>query len=95
MGWETFIQKAGLSKIGKAEPDPGNPGQHLQLYDVPEALWGWPVRVLLCTNGSPERTGERRRYALTVPASMTDPIAAAGWTYRLTRDQYAATLRRT
>jgi hypothetical protein len=76
-------------------PDPGNPGQHLTLYDVPERLWGSRVRLLMCTNGSAERDGARRRYGLTVPAHIQDPLEAAAWTAGLTRDQYARMQRRT
>ena len=61
--------------------DPGNPGNTITLYDVPHQIFDEPVRVLLCTNGSVERDGTRRRFGLTVPARIDDPIAAAAWTY--------------
>ncbi len=109
LGWARFTAEAGLTPVGRHPgtrqrstgltaarvPDPGNPGQHLVLYDVPERLWGTRIRLLMCTNGSPERDGTRRRYGLTVPAGIDDPVEAAAWTYGLTRDQYARTLRRT
>ena len=37
----------------------------------------------------------RRRYGLGVPAHIGDPVAAAGWSYGLTGDQYSRLLRRT
>jgi hypothetical protein len=109
LGWDRFTEEAGLVPVGRAPgtrrkspelcnsrvPDPGNPGQHLILYDVPERLWGNPVRLLMCTNGSEERSGERRKYGLTVPADISDPIEAAAWTAGLTKDEYALMQRRT
>jgi hypothetical protein len=103
-GWDRFIAEAGLKQIGEPVPDPGNPGQHLTLYDVPENIYGnAEVRVMLCTNGTPERdgTGTRRRFGLTVPASVPNPIAAAAWGYddpdhpvRVTPENYAQLARR-
>ena len=87
-GWDWFVTAAGLSQVGVTVPDPGNPGQELALYDIPEQVYDEPVRVLLCTNGTVERDGERRRFGLTVPASIGDPVAAAGWTFNLTPSQY-------
>jgi hypothetical protein len=102
MGWSQFAEAAGLVPIpqglgggGARVPDPGNTGQTLILYDVPRDLWGGPVRLLLTVNGSCERDGTRRRYGLTVPAHISDPVEAAGWTVGLTAEQYARTVRRT
>jgi hypothetical protein len=67
--------------------DPGNPGQDLSLYEVPERLSGSRVNLLVAVNGTTERDGTRRRYGLTTPAEIRDPVA---WTYQLTKDQYAA-----
>ncbi|MFG6194590.1 DUF6745 domain-containing protein [Nonomuraea sp. JJY05] len=93
-GWDRFIDEAGLAQIGPTVPDPGNPGQTLSLHDVPEDIYTTHVRVLLCTNGTVERDGTRRRFGLTVPANCTDPIQAAAWTYGLTPAQYATAQRR-
>ncbi|MBE1583926.1 DUF6745 domain-containing protein [Nonomuraea angiospora] len=93
-GWDRFITEAGLAQIGPAVPDPGNPGQTLTLHDVPDDIYTTHVRVLLCTNGTVERDGTRRRFGLTVPADCTDPIQAAAWTYGLTPAQYAGAQRR-
>jgi len=81
IGWDVFIDRAGLRPVGASVPDPGNEGNNLCLYDVPEQIYDADVRVLLCTNGSPERDGTRRRFGLTVPAEISDPIEAAAWTY--------------
>ena len=75
--------------------DPGNPGQRIALYDVPQQIYGVPVRVLLCTNGSPESSGERHRFGLTCPASIDNAVSAAAWTYSLTAEEYAGMERRT
>lgn len=89
IGWSAYIEQAGLRLVGTA-PDPSNPGFELRLYDVRR-----DTRVLLAVNGSVERDGRRRRYGLTVPAHFSDPLAAAGWTYGLSGEQYSQLLRRT
>lgn len=89
MGWEAFIVEGKLKLVAPPVPDPGNPGHFLSLYEVPERLYEQPVRVLLCDNATPERDGTRRRFGLTVPASITDPVAAAAWTFGLNPDDYA------
>jgi hypothetical protein len=45
--------------------------------------------------GSVEPDGRHRRYGLSVPADIDDPVAAAGWSYGLTGPQYAQLARRT
>ncbi|GAB3835912.1 DUF6745 domain-containing protein [Dactylosporangium cerinum] len=94
-GWDRFVADAGLAQIGPPADDPGNPGQTLTLHDVPSGIFTNHVRVLLCTNGTVERDGTRRRFGLTVPADCGDPITAAAWTYGLTPAQYATAQRRT
>jgi uncharacterized protein DUF6745 len=95
MGWDKFITDAGLAQVGVTEADPGNPGNTIALYDVPEQIYEEPVRVLLCTNGTIERDGTRRSFGLTVPASIPTALAAAGWGYGLNPSQYATAQRRT
>jgi hypothetical protein len=100
MGWERFLAEArGASGEGEqwhaTAPDPGNPGQQLALYDVPERLWGSRVRLLLRANGLPERDGTHRKHAVAVPAEISDPVEAAAWAAGLTRDEYARLARRT
>ena len=87
-GWDWFVTVAGLSQVGATVDDPGNPGQVLSLYDVPEQVYDEPVRVLLCANGTVERDGTRHRFGLTVPGSISDPVAAAGWTFGLGPSEY-------
>ena len=84
-GWDRFIADAGLTLVASA-PDPGNPPHDLELYDLPDRLrdmYDDQARILLCTNGSVEPDGTRRRYGLPVPAHHDDPVAAAadlyGW----------------
>jgi hypothetical protein len=104
LGWDRFIAEAGLVPVAAGQsknlaaahvPDPGNPGQHLVLYDVPERLWGSRIRLLMCTNGTPEPDGTRRRYGLKVPAHISDPVEAAAWTAGLGKEEYARMVRRT
>ena len=93
MGWPHFVEAAKLKMVGHECADPGNPGHTLALYDVPSRIYGEPVRLLLCDNATPERDGTRRRFGLTVPASIADPIHAAAWTFDLTADEYGAIKR--
>ncbi|WP_286258286.1 DUF6745 domain-containing protein [Streptomyces graminofaciens] len=94
IGWGAYIEQARLRLVGTAA-DPGNPGSELHLYDVPRELWGRPARLLLAVNGSMEPDGTHRRYGLSVPAHFDDPVAAAGWTYGLSGEQYGRLVRRT
>lgn len=94
LGWAPFIAGAGLTPVDSG-PDPGNAGQEIALYDVPERLWGEDIRVLLCTNGTGERDGTRHRFGLTVPSRIGTALEAAAWGYGLTADEYAAAQRRT
>lgn len=93
-GWPDLIARAGWPQIGTTVPDPGNPGQTLSLYRVPN-IYREQVNLLLMTNGSAERDGSRRQYAETVPALFTDPVAAAAWQIGLSAEQYRQTVRRT
>lgn len=94
IGWDAYVEQSGLQLVGTAD-DPGNPGSELRLYHLPRQLWGRPARVLLVVNGSVEPNGQRRRYGLRVPASVDDPVMAAGWSYGLSGAQYARLARRT
>ena len=94
LGWDHFVDDADLALVHE-DIDPANHGRRLGLYDVPSAIYGEPVRVLLCTNGTPERDGTLRRFGLTVPADIGDAVHAAAWTYALSRAEYAQLERRT
>jgi hypothetical protein len=94
LGWDAYIAGARLRLVDRSD-DPGNPDCQLSLYDLPASVWGSRTRVLLATNGSPERDGTRRRYGLPVPADMDTAVHAAAWTYGLDADQYARLARRT
>ncbi|GAB2617777.1 hypothetical protein GCM10027168_57720 [Streptomyces capparidis] len=94
IGWDAYIEQAGLQLVAEA-PDPGNPGADLRLYHLPRQVWGAPARVLLVVNGSAEPDGRHRRYGLSVPDTVNDPVAAAGWSYGLSGAQYARLARRT
>ncbi|MEU8198889.1 DUF6745 domain-containing protein [Microbispora amethystogenes] len=89
IGWDAYVARAGLGLVASA-PDPGNPDHVLRLYDLRGG-----TKVLLTVNGSAERDGTRRRYGLTVPGHFRDPVAAAGWTYGLSAEQYSLLVRRT
>lgn len=79
------------------QPHPGNPGQTLALYDLPDVAQPYdePVRLLVVANGTRYRTGERGRFGLTVPVDVPGALAAAAWTYGLSGDVYAGMGRRT
>jgi hypothetical protein len=95
LGWDRFVADAGLAQVGDTCPDPGNPGHEIALYDVPERIYGdADVRVMIVTNGIPERDGTRRKFGLTVPADIPDPLSAAAWGYGLDAATYATAVRR-
>jgi hypothetical protein len=93
-GWPALIRQAGWRQIGSTVPDPGNPGQTLSLYRVPD-IYSTPVNLLLMTNGTVSPDGTRRQYAETVPEDIADPVAAAGWQIGLPGKYYRQTVRRT
>ena len=93
MGWLTYIDKAELRLLASC-PDPGNDPHQLELYWDPRRRLG-DARILVMTNGSPDRTGETRRYAETVPDYFSDPVAAAAWQYDCPVETYRAMQRRT
>lgn len=94
IGWADAVVELGLSPMATA-PDPGNAPNMLELYALPEQIYEEPVNLLLMVNGSPDRSGAVRRYGETVPASITDPIAAASWQYGVAPEIYAQLARRT
>jgi hypothetical protein len=87
MGWDAFVARAGLTPVD-VQPDPANGPHFLSLYDLPTQIYGEPVRVLLCTNATPERDGTLRRYGLTVPAEINNALSAAAWTFGLSAEEY-------
>ena len=101
MGWNVFAQEAELKLVSRA-PDPGNAPHYVELYDVPERLWGSRVRMMLVTNGTPELDGSYRRFGVTVDAAVSSAAAAPAWSYddpshpvRVTPEMYAQIARRT
>jgi hypothetical protein len=93
-GWRQLVEHARWPQVGRTVPDPGNPGQTLSLYRV-EGIYDEPVNLLCMTNGTPERDGTRREFGETVPATITDPIAAAAWQIGISPAAYRKTVRRT
>jgi len=94
LGWDEFVIEAELKQVGEVMDDPGNTGFTITLYDVPAAIYDEPVRVLICTNGTVERGGTRRRFGLTTPVTVNTPLEAAAWGYGITAEQYAQLQRR-
>jgi len=92
-GWTHYITRAGLRLVGTA-PDPGNPGRELRLYRTPPRVFD-SGRLLLMTNGSPDRTGTLRHYAELVPDGVDDPVEAAAWQYGVPPEVYRDLARRT
>ena len=93
-GWAEFVEVAGLTLV-HTEPDPGNPGHTLALYDLPRQVFDEPVRVVLAANASPERDGTRRRYGLTVPADIDEAAAGIAWTFGIDPATYRGLARAT
>ena len=94
LGWDQFVVEAELKLVSMVMDDPGNPGCTITLYDVPAAIYDEPVRVLICTNGTTERGGTRRKFGLTVPVECETPLEAAAWGYGVSPDVYATLQRR-
>jgi hypothetical protein len=95
LGWDAYLRDGGLTLAGSC-PDPGNPGAALELYDdIPGQGRAAPGRILVVTNGTPEPDGRRRRYGISVPGDLDNPVDAAAWTYGLTGELYATLARRT
>lgn len=92
IGWARYIAEAGWRQVAAAL-DPGNPPHQLELYEDPSGRAD--LRVLVMTNGSPDRSGSPRRYAETVPARFTDPVEAAAWQYGCPVRVYRRLKRRT
>ena len=93
-GWDWFTAAAGLRLVDTAD-DPGNPGETITLWDLPEQVYDEAVRVVLVTNASPERDGTRRRYGLTVPADCDSAESAVAWTFGIDADDYRSLARAT
>jgi hypothetical protein len=90
IGWTRYIREAGWRLVATA-PDPGNDPHQLELYEDPARK----ERVLVMTNGSPDRSGELRRYVEPVPAHFDDPVDAAAWQYGCPARVYRKLRRRT
>jgi hypothetical protein len=94
IGWPRVVQHLGSTPIATC-PDPANEPHELALYALPAEFYDEPVNLLVMTNGSPDRNGALRLYGETVPASITDPLAAAAWQYDVHPSVYADLARRT
>ena len=95
LGWDALVDR--MSLVDECD-DPGNAPHRIGLYDLPDDLDlydGTPVRVLLVTNGSPDRSGVLRRYGITVDGAEDSALAAAARSFRVPVDVYAALERRT
>lgn len=91
-GWDKFIEEANLQPASEPVPDPGNAPYTIQLFDLPaelEDMYEERARILLATNGSPERDGSRHRFGLIVPGHHNDPVAAAADLYGIPPMAYA------
>ena len=93
-GWDRFVVAAGM-KLADECADPGNPGQVLRLYDVPRKVLNLPVRVLVCSNATRERNGQRHTFGLTIPTDCRTALSAAAWTFDLTEREYEELARAT
>ncbi|WP_194787202.1 DUF6745 domain-containing protein [Mycobacteroides abscessus] len=90
MGWDKFIAKSDMPLVASV-PDPGNHPHTLDLYDLPKGLedmFEEPARIMLCTNGSPERDSTRHRFGLVVRAVHDDPVDAAAELYDIPTAAY-------
>lgn len=94
--YDVMIRERMLVELGFSH-DPGNPGALLQLVADPYGVLPGSApggRVLLARN-APTGHGERTVHAIPVPPDITDPLAAAAWTYDVPAADYARLARRT
>ena len=96
IGWDRVIDHLGVKPIDVC-PDPANAPHELALYRLPDKAnpYGQPVNLLLMVNGSPDRSGDLRRYGETVPPSIKTAIEAAAWQYGMKPGVYQQLARRT
>lgn len=94
-GWERIIIEGRFTPVGSPVADPGNPGHELVLFSLPPELGpeGESAKLLMCDNATPERDGTRRRFGITVPATVNTPLEAAAWTFGLSAEEYSALQR--
>jgi hypothetical protein len=93
IGWENLTDR--LALVSECD-DPGNTGQTLRLFDLPDAmvdLYDEPARVLVCSNASLDKGGHRRQFGLIVPAHHTDPIHAAADLFGVSATTYRSLAR--
>jgi hypothetical protein len=93
IGWERYIRSAQLAIVASV-PDPANLPHRLALYETADGIDDG-CRLLVMTNGSPDRTGAVRRYAEYVPEHFEDPVEAAAWQYGVPVELYRQLQRRT
>jgi len=96
VGWDTVIAHLGADPIDTC-PDPGNAPHQLALYRLPDKInpYRQPLNLLLMVNGSPDRSGQIRRYGETVPATITSALDAAAWQFGVSPSAYSQVVRRT
>jgi hypothetical protein len=93
MGWLRYLDEADMRLVAVC-PDPGNPPHTLAIYEDVTGLLE-DTRILVMTNGSPDRSGVLRRFAEPVPARFDDPVEAAAWQYGIPVASYRTLTRRT
>ncbi len=96
IGWPRVLEELGEAPLDRC-PDPGNPGAELLLYKLPASInpFARAARVLVMTNGSPDRDGDKRIYGETVPIHMETALEAAAWQYGVPAEVYRTLARRT
>jgi hypothetical protein len=75
-----LLASGALRQVSAYVPDPGNHGEALVLAEDPTGSLG-AVRVLIAVNGTANSDGTHNVHAVVVPRHLTDPIAAAAWSY--------------
>lgn len=79
-GWQRLLFEGRLRPVAAPVADPGNPGRWLTLTEDPTGALG-DVRVLVGVDGSPQPDGQHDVIGVVVPGHLSDPLAAAAWTY--------------
>ena len=73
--------------------DPANPGQVVELYELPGVGGGAVTKFVRVANASPDMDGTRRMYLLQVSPDTTDPIEAVAASFGVDAATYSRLLR--
>ena len=81
-----------LAPVAVAD-DPANPGQVIELYELPGVRGKAATKFVRVANASLNMDGTRRTYLLHVPPTVTDPVEAMAMSFGVDADTYRGLVR--